>query len=156
MIIPGARSVPAQRLAIGAVRRAALQALHARLAGPHILRDARPPVPASAAGRPAAVYRRRRARDHVHRIAGLLLMLPDLFKIAGELTPFCLHAAARTIATHALSITRVELVDDDALPGDSSPRPRCGCPAGAVGEHRVAPVPRVSPADDLVSVHRAR
>lgn len=35
---------------------------------------------------------------------GLLLMLPDLFEIAGELTPFCLHVAARTIATHALSI----------------------------------------------------
>jgi pyruvate-ferredoxin/flavodoxin oxidoreductase len=35
---------------------------------------------------------------------GLLLMLPDLFKIAGELTPFCLHVAARAIATHALSI----------------------------------------------------
>ena len=35
---------------------------------------------------------------------GLLLMLPDLFKIAGELTPFCLHVAARTVATHALSI----------------------------------------------------
>ena len=35
---------------------------------------------------------------------GLLLMLPDLFKIAGELTAFCMHVAARTIATHALSI----------------------------------------------------
>jgi len=35
---------------------------------------------------------------------GLLLMLPNLFKIAGELTPFCLHVAARTVATHALSI----------------------------------------------------
>jgi pyruvate-ferredoxin/flavodoxin oxidoreductase len=35
---------------------------------------------------------------------GLLLMLPDLFKIAGELTPFCIHVAARAIATHALSI----------------------------------------------------
>lgn len=35
---------------------------------------------------------------------GLLLMIPDLFKIAGELTPFCLHVAARTVATHALSI----------------------------------------------------
>ena len=35
---------------------------------------------------------------------GLLLMLPDLFKIAGELTPFCMHVAARTVATHALSI----------------------------------------------------
>ncbi len=35
---------------------------------------------------------------------GLLLMLPDLFKIAGELTSFCMHVAARAIATHALSI----------------------------------------------------
>ena len=35
---------------------------------------------------------------------GLLLMIPNLFKIAGELTPFCMHVAARTIATHALSI----------------------------------------------------
>jgi hypothetical protein len=31
-------------------------------------------------------------------------MIPNLFKIAGELTPFCLHVAARSIATHALSI----------------------------------------------------
>jgi pyruvate-ferredoxin/flavodoxin oxidoreductase len=35
---------------------------------------------------------------------GLMLMLPDLFKIAGELTAFCMHVAARTVATHALSI----------------------------------------------------
>jgi pyruvate-ferredoxin/flavodoxin oxidoreductase len=35
---------------------------------------------------------------------GLLLMLPNLYKIAGELTPCALHVAARTIATHALSI----------------------------------------------------
>ncbi|MEO8706063.1 MAG: pyruvate:ferredoxin (flavodoxin) oxidoreductase [Kofleriaceae bacterium] len=35
---------------------------------------------------------------------GLLLMIPDLFKIAGELTAFCMHVAARTVATHALSI----------------------------------------------------
>lgn len=35
---------------------------------------------------------------------GLLLMLPNLFKIAGELTSFCMHVAARSIATHALSI----------------------------------------------------
>ena len=35
---------------------------------------------------------------------GLLLMLPDMFKIAGELTPFVMHVAARAIATHALSI----------------------------------------------------
>jgi pyruvate-ferredoxin/flavodoxin oxidoreductase len=35
---------------------------------------------------------------------GLLLMLPNLFKVAGELTPFVAHVAARSIATHALSI----------------------------------------------------
>jgi pyruvate-ferredoxin/flavodoxin oxidoreductase len=35
---------------------------------------------------------------------GLLLMLPNMFKIAGELTPAVVHVAARSIATHALSI----------------------------------------------------
>jgi len=35
---------------------------------------------------------------------GLLLMLPNMFKIAGELTPAVVHVAARTVATHALSI----------------------------------------------------
>ena len=35
---------------------------------------------------------------------GLLLMIPNLYKIAAELTPFVLHVAARTVATHALSI----------------------------------------------------
>lgn len=35
---------------------------------------------------------------------GLLLMIPNLYKIAGELTPFCLHVTARALATHALSI----------------------------------------------------
>ena len=35
---------------------------------------------------------------------GLLLMLPDLYKIVGELSPAVLHVAARTVATHALSI----------------------------------------------------
>ncbi len=35
---------------------------------------------------------------------GLLLMLPNLYKIAGELTSCCIHVAARSIATHALSI----------------------------------------------------
>lgn len=35
---------------------------------------------------------------------GLLLMIPSLYKIAGELTPFVLHVAARSVATHALSI----------------------------------------------------
>ncbi len=35
---------------------------------------------------------------------GLLLMLPNLYKIAGELIPTVFHVAARTVATHALSI----------------------------------------------------
>jgi pyruvate-ferredoxin/flavodoxin oxidoreductase len=35
---------------------------------------------------------------------GLLLMIPNLYKIAGELTPAVIHVAARAVATHALSI----------------------------------------------------
>ncbi len=35
---------------------------------------------------------------------GLLLMLPNMYKVAGELTPAVIHVAARTIASHALSI----------------------------------------------------
>ncbi|HEY3249030.1 MAG TPA: pyruvate:ferredoxin (flavodoxin) oxidoreductase [bacterium] len=35
---------------------------------------------------------------------GLLLMIPNLYKIAGELTSFAMHVSARTLATHALSI----------------------------------------------------
>jgi pyruvate-ferredoxin/flavodoxin oxidoreductase len=35
---------------------------------------------------------------------GLLLMIPNMYKIAGELTPTAFHVSARTVATHALSI----------------------------------------------------
>jgi pyruvate-ferredoxin/flavodoxin oxidoreductase len=35
---------------------------------------------------------------------GLLLMIPNMYKIAGELTPAVIHVASRTLATHALSI----------------------------------------------------
>ena len=35
---------------------------------------------------------------------GLLLMIPNMYKIAGELLPNVIHVSARTIATHALSI----------------------------------------------------
>lgn len=35
---------------------------------------------------------------------GLLLMIPVMYKIAGELTPAVFHVAARSVATHALSI----------------------------------------------------
>src|SRR5881397_2253448 len=35
---------------------------------------------------------------------GLLLMIPNMYKIAGELTPAAMHVAARALATQALSI----------------------------------------------------
>jgi len=35
---------------------------------------------------------------------GLLLMIPNMYKIAGELTPTVFHVSARTLAAHALSI----------------------------------------------------
>ena len=35
---------------------------------------------------------------------GLLLMIPNMYKIAGEMLPSVIHVSARTIASHALSI----------------------------------------------------
>ena len=35
---------------------------------------------------------------------GLLLMIPNMYKIAGELTSFTMHVSARALATHGLSI----------------------------------------------------
>ncbi|GAA6740765.1 pyruvate:ferredoxin (flavodoxin) oxidoreductase [Thermus oshimai] len=35
---------------------------------------------------------------------GLLLMIPDMYKMAGQLLPGVIHVAARAVATHALSI----------------------------------------------------
>ena len=35
---------------------------------------------------------------------GLLLMIPNMYKMAGELLPNVIHVAARTVAAHALSI----------------------------------------------------
>ncbi len=35
---------------------------------------------------------------------GLLLMIPNMYKLAGELTPTVFHVSARSVATHALSI----------------------------------------------------
>ena len=37
---------------------------------------------------------------------GLLLMLPNMYKIAGELTPTVFHIAARTVATRTLHLRR--------------------------------------------------
>src|SRR5499426_4166554 len=44
---------------------------------------------------------------------GLLLMIPNMFKIAGELTPFTMHVAARALASH--EVAKIEALDDDAL-----------------------------------------
>ena len=59
---------------------------------------------------------------------GLLLMIPNMFKIAGELTPTVFHIAARTVATHALSIfgdhSDVMATRTHGL-GDAGLRPRC-------------------------------
>ena len=35
---------------------------------------------------------------------GLLLMIPNMYKIAGEMLPGVIHVAARSLSTHALSI----------------------------------------------------
>ncbi len=35
---------------------------------------------------------------------GLLLYIPNMYKIAGEMTSYCMHVSARTVATHGLSI----------------------------------------------------
>ena len=36
---------------------------------------------------------------------GLLLMIPNMYKISGELLPCVFHVSARALATHALSIS---------------------------------------------------
>ena len=62
---------------------------------------------------------------------GLLLMIPNMYKIAGELTPAVIHVAARTVATHALSIFGDHSDVMAARPhglGDAAPRRRCRRP----------------------------
>ena len=59
---------------------------------------AAPPAPCTARCRPGALTTTFTASQ------GLLLMIPNMYKIAGELTSFCMHVSARTLATHALSI----------------------------------------------------
>src|SRR5205807_10362254 len=46
----------------------------------------------------------RLADDDLNSVQGLLLMIPNLYEIAGELTSTVFHVAARAIATQALSI----------------------------------------------------
>ena len=38
---------------------------------------------------------------------GLLLMIPNMYKMAGELLPSVIHVSARALASHALSILEV-------------------------------------------------
>jgi hypothetical protein len=61
---------------------------------------------------------------------GLLLMIPNMFKIAGELTSTVFHIAARTIATHALSIfgDHSDIMGAGRPAGPCSARPACRRP----------------------------
>jgi pyruvate-ferredoxin/flavodoxin oxidoreductase len=97
---------------------------------------------------------------------GLLLMLPNMFKIAGELTPTVIHVAARTIATHALSIfgdhsdvmaarsTGWAMLASVLGPGGARPRrglpPRDAADPGAVPAllRRLPHLPRAQPHRD--------
>ncbi len=47
---------------------------------------------------------RRRSTTTYTASQGLLLMIPNMYKIAGELLPCVFHVSARTVASHALSI----------------------------------------------------
>ena len=48
---------------------------------------------------------------------GLLLMIPNMYKIAGELTPAVIHVASRTIATHAVHLRRSQRRDGGPADG---------------------------------------
>jgi hypothetical protein len=52
---------------------------------------------------------------------GLLLMIPNMYKIAGELLPCVLHVSARALAGEALSIFGDHQVGDQAKPGTVQP-----------------------------------
>ena len=53
---------------------------------------------------PSRVFAGRGTINHFTASQGLLLMIPNIYKIAGELLPGVIHVSARAIATHALSI----------------------------------------------------
>ncbi len=75
---------------------------------------------------------RRGSRHAANRFAGttftasqgLLLMIPNMFKIAGELLPTVFHVTARTVATHALSI----FGDHSDIMAAARPAGRCWAP----------------------------
>ena len=57
---------------------------------------------------------------------GLLLMIPNMYKIAGELLPGVMHVSARCVATHALNIFG-DHSDIYACRQTGYAMPRCGC-----------------------------
>ena len=63
---------------------------------------------------------------------GLLLMIPNMFKIAGELLPTVFHVTARAVATHALSIFG-DHSDIMAMRSDRLGHARFGQRAGSAG-----------------------
>ncbi len=54
--------------------------------------------------RSARLPRRRCSDHHLHGLSGLLLMIPNMYKIAAEQLPCVFHVSARTVSTHALNI----------------------------------------------------
>lgn len=58
---------------------------------------------------------------------GLLLMIPNMYKIAGELLPNVIHVSARALATHALSIFGDH---SDVMPLAEHPHPAASARAG--------------------------
>ena len=70
----------------------------------HVSRNA---VRSGRGGRRARQPCCRRADHHLHRQSqGLLLMIPNMYKISGELLPCVFHVSARALAAHALSHLR--------------------------------------------------
>ena len=79
---------------------------------------------------------------------GLLLMIPTMYKVAGELTPTVFHVSARTLATHALSIfgdhsdvmsCAARLGNAGFRIGTGSDGLRADCAGGDVGGARAIP-----------------
>ena len=69
---------------------------------------------------------------------GLLLMIPNMYKIAGELTPFTMHVAARTLA-HACAVDFLRPLGRDGVPSDGVRPPGIELAAGGTGHGRRRP-----------------
>lgn len=58
---------------------------------------------------------------------GLLLMIPNMYKIAGELLPGVMHVATRTLASHAMALFGDHQVTGGGQLGASGGRPWRHC-----------------------------